>query len=127
MLSPAGDPKISLLGQASPLKMVRSIASEPMVTETASEAFLNPASIKRISQELSIPGLHASSELCFNPNIIIPEDTTLCNSSAHGSPRCAFSYGCFNICFESYPVPTANIKISVTSPYRTAFPVWNSL
>lgn len=40
MLSPAGDPKISLLGQASPLKMVRSIASEPMVTETASEAFL---------------------------------------------------------------------------------------
>lgn len=48
-------------------------------------------------------------------------------SSAHGSPRCAFPYGCSNICFESYPVPTANIKISVTSPYHTAFPVWNSL
>lgn len=89
-------------------------------------SFFNPASTKGISQELSIPGSYARSELCFNLNII-PEDIVLCKSSVHGSSSCAFLYGCLNICFENYPIPTANIKISVTSPYHTAFPVWNSL
>lgn len=90
-------------------------------------SFFNPASTKGISQELSIPGSYASSELCFNLNIIIPEDIVLCKSSVRGSSSCAFLYGCLNICFESYPIPTANRKISATSPYHTAFPVWNSL
>lgn len=129
MLSPASGPKISLLGWESLLKMVKSISCEPLVTETASEGFLILPPSRRFLRSQASLGYHASSELCFNPNII-PEDTMLhptANSSAHGPPRCVFPYGCSNICFESYPVPTANIKVSVTSPYHTAFPAWNSL
>lgn len=45
--------------------------------QVVTQSFFNPASIKWISQQLSIPESYAISEPCFNLDVITPKDNTL--------------------------------------------------
>lgn len=126
MLSSTGHPKIPSPGKGSPWRPVKSTTGERSHQAGIQNLILSPSS-GFLSSWASL-----SNRLwtLFQPKYYFSWRYHVLQklSTCWAVPAVPFFfYGYLNICFENYPVPTANIKISVTSPYHTAFPVWNSL